>query len=663
MPKQPKVKTKAKAAPTALRPKPIPLYQATSGGSLSSGSELTPVSSSNEGTPVNVTPLAHVDSSNKRATTRPTKKKSKNAADQQREQGSPAKPIKVEVASDAGSKPQPKARASTERGTRTSERISNKAKVEPGLKQPIQMLSGTERKLVEKQCDIPAVQTPKAVEQEVGAPPKQSNSTEPSMASPTPVDIVRPSSPEWDDNLIKHLSKPNTKRAREADEPIIASQASSSSSTMPSQIEHKAAKKPKIVIEEDEEDDSAEEDPACENVDDANTNDASKNEKANEDQQNESEQSEDESEISETEEPMQEDPFSKMHPVVRHIFQKKLQDGVLRSFYLELAQRSWITSYVTTLFHLGNNILRVLMRMRAGKLLPYAARLAREPESAHVVPAKYRKILPHLNQAEQTAVLRMMAFERHDQYLNICRSSPFVVRAGRNLESVVISAAPALNLPAIFVSLGLAQGSELLHGSGDENRLSRKLYVQLLAQEFQYVSSFICTVMRDDIVHCPIYGAALHLQSKKQDFAGATFGSTPSKEGMVSFADNHKDKKGKKKSKDNAENVPPDLPYLLYNHGVPVYDGRPDTATGNKGFRPSSKAWKKLSSMNRYFDEIPDRSIVIAGFTMSGPWKLKGNPAHATAHFNLMFAILLTNPLPEQSGGSNAAAEAGSGEE
>ncbi|KAK7021317.1 hypothetical protein VNI00_017419 [Paramarasmius palmivorus] len=456
---------------------------------------------------------------------------------------------------------------------------------------------------------------------------------------PKTLKVARSNSPEWDDDrLLKDFGVPTgKKRAHEDGSPAEQVPSSSANSSQLS------VKKPKYTLEEaeeqDEEETEAESSDGNEQVEDRG--------REGEDVSMAEEQDDDESgggSSSEEEEANNEDPYAKMLPVVRHIFHTKYQHRVLRNFYLNLAQRPWIAN------------------MRPGTLIPYAKKLSEEPEVALALPARYRKVMPHLNTIEQTAVIRMMTFERHDQYMNIARTSPFTVRTHRNMPSAVIATnLPAANLPAVFVTVALAQGSELLHGTGDDLQKSRKLYVQLLEQEFEYASAFICTMMNDDAVHCPIVRSALQLQSKRENFSppAPRDPSGPSTESLNNFSNAKKKRKNKR-----AESAPSTLPhpaFKLFAEEIPIYDGRPDPAKGNQGFRPSTNGWKALASMKRYPGEIPDGSVVIPGFTISGPWRLKVNIAHPTAHFNLIFAIVLTDPvqIPQQTDGNEGAQGSG----
>ncbi|KAK7019713.1 hypothetical protein VNI00_006155 [Paramarasmius palmivorus] len=589
MPKQVKLKMRL-PAPTAAAAS-IPLVKQSQSRQTSVGSELTPISSS-EGSPIKTTPINnHVNNS---TVTKPSKTKSKLKSNS----SLPApltenkrllnSAIKSEDTKPA--KTQPSKRAVQPTGRRASERIN---------------------KLKEQN-------------------PNERNT----QATDT----------EKEDNTLLEKNVGKMKRSREQDECEDETPSHEHSPPPLSQMPSKIAKKPKLIADESEEAEEMEESSSNGGEEaDCQASDGLGDPNCDEDMKDQDDETQSNQSYTE-EEDTSVDPYLTMHPVVRQIFDRKLQHEVLWNFYLELARKPWISS------------------MRPGKLMPYAGRLAREPQSGVLNPAKYGKVMAHLDTLEQTTVLRMMSFERHAQYINVTRCSPFVARTDRSLESAIICKSPALNLPAIFVALGVSQGSDLLFGSGDDNARSRKLHLQLLSQDIQYASAFICTLMRSNVVHCPIYGAALLLQSKKENFKVTTFSSTPSTEGMDSLADDKGKTMKTKKSKDNDQNIPPSPPYMLFADEIPVYDGRPDPSNGVEGFRPTPKGWAKLASMNRYFGEIPDKTIVAAGFTISGPWKMKMNPAHPTAHFNLMFAVLLTDPLPdtnaiadaEHGGGTNA---------
>ncbi|KAK7032197.1 hypothetical protein VNI00_013371 [Paramarasmius palmivorus] len=314
-----------------------------------------------------------------------------------------------------------------------------------------------------------------------------------------------------------------------------------------------------------------------------------------------------------------------LHPNVKKIFKIRLQHRALRLFYLQLAQLKWIPEPYPS--------------MRPGQLIPYIMARGLSAHDYNVV--RYGKVMKGLDDLEQTALTRIMSFEGYKQYLNITRASPFLVRGGSSLDVWLFQQGPLANTPAVMVAPSVVYRSELSQGSGQNGERTRKLQVKLLAQDFEYASAFICTVMGDSPVCCPIYGSTLTLQTKKESNTEGKDGNTqPSS--YTSFIDivaiENLGLFGK--AKNNPNTPARQTPYILYHQDVPIYDGRPDPSTGYEGFRPTESSWSKLSSMPRYEGEIPIGSLVIPGFTISGPWT-KQNPPHRTAHFYLVFAIVL----------------------
>ncbi|KAK7037560.1 hypothetical protein VNI00_011052 [Paramarasmius palmivorus] len=309
---------------------------------------------------------------------------------------------------------------------------------------------------------------------------------------------------------------------------------------------------------------------------------------------------------------------SELHPVAKQIFKARLQHRVLRPFYSEFAQQEWVP------------------QMTAGKLVPYLS--TKDLAAREVCTARYGPIMRQLNGLEQTALVRMMTFEKHEIYINITRSAPQNIRTGRELDACLVHQGSHADRPVTFVCPGFVTSSELVRGSGEVDNFARKLYVQLMSQDFEYASAFICTLMGDNVVHCPIFGGSLCLQSKKQKSQGSVRKNpSPNKRDLNRFS--------RTKSKRNERPrmpLPVDAPFRLYHHDMPIYDGRPNGPSGIEGFRPESSNWDNLSAMPRYEGEIPVGSLVIPGFTLAGPWNIDTNPSHPTAHFNLMFAIVLS---------------------
>ncbi|KAK7017478.1 hypothetical protein VNI00_018635 [Paramarasmius palmivorus] len=610
MPKQTKLKAKL----------PVPSIDTR----MSPGSDLTSICSSKEGSPNakadDVSINQGVEQPLKAPSAKPFDTKKALTSDPTTEKPKPV---------NKGSKP--KQVKQTQAARRSSKRIlypisnKNRANEEQDIKPSKEELFKLDQRFLEEQyAPQYSATTPETL------PTATSTPSTSRRVIPT-----RTNSPEWDDGQISKDLDVNLKRSCDDDDLSDHDQSSISKPI------RRAAKKPKFIVEEAKEDEDAEgssiEDVHMEerSEDGAECESVEEHEDQGEDQPADAGEDESDQEEAST---SSEDPFANMHPITRQIFHTKYQHRSLRNFYLDLAQRPWIAS------------------MRPGNIVPYAKKLSEEPESGLVLPARYQRVMSFLSTIEQTAVMRMMTFERHGQYMNLARASPFNVRTNRNMPSAVFANDPAANLPAVFVTLAISQGSELLYGSGsDDEQKSRKLYIQLLEQEFQYMSAFVCTLMQDGTVHCPIYRSALLLQSKRQNFPKATSTdiSGLSKEGLNTFS-NASNKKGKKKATDN-DRPPsaPHPPFRLFDDKVPVYDGRPKPAKGFEGFRPSVKGWKNLASMERYSKEIPNGSIVIPGFTISGPWRLKPNLPHPTAHFNLIFAIVLSDPLQNSSSGGS----------
>ncbi|KAK7033605.1 hypothetical protein VNI00_012842 [Paramarasmius palmivorus] len=311
-------------------------------------------------------------------------------------------------------------------------------------------------------------------------------------------------------------------------------------------------------------------------------------------------------------------PSIELHPTAKQIFKERLQHRVLRPFYLDFATQHWIS------------------QMRFGKLVPYITK--RDMMAREVYTARYGLVMQDLDVLERTSLVRIMSFVSHSNYINITRAPPLNIRTGNNLDACLIDQGPNADRPAIFVAPAMVTSSELVRGSGEFNKKSRKIHIQLLSQDYEYASSFICTLMEDETVHCPIYAGSLCLQSKKQGSTGSpSKNQAPDQKDLQRFR--------KTKSKKNVVDSPlPDAPFRLYHHNIPIYDGRPDGTSANDGFRADPTAWDNMSSMPRLRGEIPACSLVIPGFTLSGPWSVPSNPNHPTVHFNLMFVILLSTP-------------------
>ena len=62
------------------------------------------------------------------------------------------------------------------------------------------------------------------------------------------------------------------------------------------------------------------------------------------------------------------------------------------------------------------------------------------------------------------------------------------------------------------------------------------------------------------------------------------------------------------------------------------------------GFMFEDDDWDRLTSLPLYKDEVPDDSLVTVGFSLAGPWSIPSDSTIPTAHFYVLFVILLATP-------------------
>ncbi|ESK81759.1 hypothetical protein Moror_16736 [Moniliophthora roreri MCA 2997] len=139
----------------------------------------------------------------------------------------------------------------------------------------------------------------------------------------------------------------------------------------------------------------------------------------------------------------------------------------------------------------------------------------------------------------------------------------------------------------------------------------RRVFIQLLSQDFKYASTFICTAINENVIYCPIYTGALILQTKKEDYESQTYSNSPDKKDLTRFS-------YKKKKVKPIPTMPINLLYLRH-HDLLIYDGRPDTVLAKEGFCPLPAMWDNLSTLPRYNCKLPTGFIAMPGFTLSRP--------------------------------------------